>query len=60
MATELPKHWKASTWEEKARENPLFAVQSMPGMADAPPEGFTPELLEAFFKKGRLIFDQHI
>ena len=57
---DLPKHWKGVSWEHMARENPLFAVMSTREMADAPPEGFAPELLESFFAKGEKLFRKHI
>ncbi len=53
---DLPKHWKGISWERMARENPLFAVMSTREMVDAPPDGFSPELLESFFAKGHKVF----
>jgi len=49
----IPRHWKTNTWEEKARENPLFAVMSTPEMQDASAEAFDGVRLELFFDKGR-------
>jgi ubiquinone/menaquinone biosynthesis C-methylase UbiE len=49
----IPKHWKSNTWEEKARENPLYAVMTMPEMESAGAEDFSPEHLQLFFEKGR-------
>lgn len=51
--TKIPIHWKKNSWEDKARENPLFAVMTVPELADADAEGFTEEQLEMFFIKGR-------
>ncbi len=55
-----PAHWLDLDWEAKARENPLLAIMTTEGMADAPPQAFTPELLEDFFARGRQLFDTHL
>ena len=52
----VPKGWKDLSWEEMARENPLFAVQTTEPMADAPPTDFTPEQRDDLFRKGRKLF----
>jgi SAM-dependent methyltransferase len=54
------RRWKWISWEEMARENPLYAVQSGEGMEDAPAADFTPEQLESLFAKGRKIYRRHI
>jgi SAM-dependent methyltransferase len=56
----LPQHWKSSSWEEKARENPLFAIMTTAELADAEPDNFSPESLSRLLAKGRLLFNQHI
>jgi len=43
-----------------ARENPLFAVMTTEEMQAAPAEGFSPELLDALFEKGRRLFGRHL
>ncbi len=52
----LLKRWKSLSWEEMARENPMLAVMTSDDMVAAPPSGFTPELLEVFFHKGRRLY----
>ena len=58
--TYFPDHWREVGWEQKARENPLSAVMTIQEMEAAPAEDFSPEMLEAFFTKGRLLFNNHI
>jgi SAM-dependent methyltransferase len=60
VADTVPKHWTQSTWEEKAKENPLFAVMTMPEMADAGADGFDEQHLDAFFAKGEALFAAHV
>lgn len=60
MADNVPKHWTQSTWEEKAKENPLFAVMTMPEMADAGADSFDDQHLDAFFAKGNALFEAHV
>ena len=55
-----PEHWLEADWEAKAQENPLLAIMTTPGMSDAPPAEFSPELLEEFFARGRKLFDVHL
>ena len=57
---QIPKHWKESTWDEKARENPLYAIMTTPEMADADVSDFSKEHLDKLFAKGRKLFNQHI
>ncbi len=47
------------SWEEKARQNPLYAVMSAEQFADknADPDTWSAEDLEIFFNKGQLMFD---
>jgi SAM-dependent methyltransferase len=47
------------TWEEKARQNPLWAVMSSDefAQADGDPSSWTAEQLSLFFQKGRVLFD---
>jgi SAM-dependent methyltransferase len=56
----IPKHWVRSSWEEKARENPLFAIMTTPDMADAKPEYFDEAHIEKFKEKGRVLFNKHV
>jgi SAM-dependent methyltransferase len=60
VADNVPKHWTQSTWEEKAKENPLFAVMTMPEMADASAQAFDEQHLETFFAKGEALFSAHV
>ncbi len=56
----VPEHWYRNSWEEKARENPLYAVMTTPDLLDADPEAFEARHLEPFFAKGQRVFDEHI
>jgi SAM-dependent methyltransferase len=56
----VPPHWAKSNWEDKAREDPLFAVMtdtqlSAPGATD-----FTEAQLKVFFAKGERLFASHV
>ena len=55
----IPKHWKRSSWEEKARENPLYAIMTTSTMADAGP-AFSDEHVRQLMAKGRTMFTKHI
>ncbi len=59
MALKIDR-WKQSSWEQMARENPLYAVQTTEEMAEAPADGFTPGQLESLFAKGRKVFRDHV
>lgn len=59
-SAERPKRWKYVSWEEMARENPLFAVMTTDDMADAPPTDFSPELIDKLLVKGRRLFGKHL
>ena len=57
VAKPIPKHWKRSSWEEKAKENPLYAIMTTDDMANAGPE-FTDEHVQQLDGKGsNLIYD---
>lgn len=56
----VPLHWDNNTWEEKAKENPLYAVMTSPEMLDAHDQEFADHHLKAFFAKGELVFREHI
>ncbi|HEX3729954.1 MAG TPA: class I SAM-dependent methyltransferase [Opitutaceae bacterium] len=56
----FPDHWFDVDWEQKARENPLSAVMTTEEMQSAPAEDFSPATLDAFFAKGRQLFDGHV
>ncbi len=58
-AKKIPKNWKQSTWEEKAKENPLYAIMTTDGMAAAGPE-FTEEHVQQLMAKGRTLFKVHV
>ncbi len=55
-----PEHWLDADWEAKAQENPLLAIMTTPGMSEASPSEFTPDQLDAFFTRGRKLFDSHL
>lgn len=52
----VPQHWYENTWEEKAKENPLFAVMTTPNYTDSDSKSFTQEELDYFFEKGRRVY----
>lgn len=54
----VPDHWKTNSWEEKAQENPLYAVMTMPEMEDAGVKEFSEQHLHLFFEKGRKLADK--
>jgi SAM-dependent methyltransferase len=54
------KRWAQSSWEEKARENALYAVMTTPEMRDAPADEFPEHQLTDFFAKGQSLYDAHV
>ena len=60
MVNEWFKH--KLSWEDKAKENPLFAVMSAERFADkgSNPEDWSAEDLQAFFAKGQFMFDNFL
>jgi SAM-dependent methyltransferase len=60
MGERIRRDWKDRDWEFKARENPLFAVQSTDEMAESGASNFSPESLESLFAKGRKLFRKNI
>ncbi|OGC89186.1 MAG: hypothetical protein A2W25_03180 [candidate division Zixibacteria bacterium RBG_16_53_22] len=54
----IPDHWETNSWEDKAKENPLYAVMTMPDMADASADDFSEEHLQLFFEKGRKLAER--
>jgi SAM-dependent methyltransferase len=54
----IPQSWWANSWEEKARENPLYAVMTIPEMQDAGADKFSEQHLQLFFEKGRKLADR--
>jgi SAM-dependent methyltransferase len=56
----VPESWKVNSWEEKARENPLYAVMTVPELADADSKAFTEKQLHMFFSKGRGLYETHV
>ncbi|MCC7202799.1 MAG: class I SAM-dependent methyltransferase [Nitrospirae bacterium] len=60
MANETFRH--RLSWEEKAKQNPLFAVMSAEQFADksSNPEDWSAEDLEVFFAKGQFMFDNFL
>lgn len=55
---EIPEHWSKNSWEEKARENPLFAVMTTPNYTNSGSNTFTQEELDYFFSKGERVWTQ--
>ena len=60
MAAKVPKHWGGISWEEKAKENPLYAVMTSADVADAGAEDFSDQHLQTFFAKGLALYQKHI
>lgn len=56
----VPRHWEDSSWEEKAQENRLFAIQTTDQMSGAPASGFPPELIKSLMERGRVIYREHL
>ncbi len=54
----VPEHWTTNTWEDKARENPLFAVMTTPNYSNSDSKEFTQEELDFFFEKGRRVYQK--
>lgn len=54
----IPEHWHENSWDDKAKENPLFAVMTTPNYHDSGTkiEDFTQEELDFFFEKGRRVW----
>src|SRR5262245_20642901 len=50
------------TWEEKAQQNPLYAVMSDEKFAEktGDPNTWTPADLEMFFAKGQTMYENHL
>jgi SAM-dependent methyltransferase len=60
MAVKIPEHWADASWEQKAQENPLFAVMTTEDVADAAPENFDEKHLEPFMAKGVRVFNRDV
>ena len=60
MGVKIPEHWSDISWEEKAKENPLFAVMTTEDVADAPPENFDEKHLGPFMAKGERVYAKDI
>jgi SAM-dependent methyltransferase len=60
MAVKIPSNWGKSSWEEKARENPLFAIMTTSEMESAPADDFSANDLELFFNKGKALYATHV
>lgn len=60
MGVKIPEHWSDISWEEKAKENPLFAVMTTEDVADAPPEDFDEKHLAPFMAKGERVFAKDV
>lgn len=60
MAVKIPEHWSDISWEEKAKENPLFAVMTTEDVADAAPENFEEKHLAPFMAKGARVYAKDI
>jgi SAM-dependent methyltransferase len=52
----VPEHWYQNSWEEKAKENPLFAVMTTANYTNSDSKSFSREELDCFFEKGRWVY----
>lgn len=56
--TNIPKHWGKNTWEEKAKENPLFAIMTVADFADNTFDDIEGGVPQKFIEKGKRIYDR--
>ena len=56
----LLRRWAALTWDEMAKENPMYAVMSSSDFLTEGAGDFDLEKLQQFFKKGRRLFETHV
>ena len=56
----VPPEWEVNSWEDKARQNPLFAVMTTEHFTEAQADNFSEEQLQVFYAKGQKIFDAHL
>lgn len=52
----VPKRWFKNSWEDKAKENPLFAVMTTSNYRGSDTRSFSDEELAVFFDKGRRVY----
>ncbi len=55
-----PEHWHKSTWEEKARENPLHAIMTVEAYRDKTLDDLDHGAPEEFFAKGRVVYSRMV
>ena len=56
-----PERWREADWEAMASgENPLNAIRTAEGMVHADPPAFSQELVDAFFARGRKLFQTNL
>ena len=56
-----PERWQETDWEARARgENPLRAIMTAEGMVDAVASAYSPALVDAFFARGRKLFQANL
>lgn len=60
MQTKIPRHWKSNSWEDKAKENPFFAIQTSDQMVDSDPSNFSQKHLKLLFDKGELLAKKYV
>jgi SAM-dependent methyltransferase len=60
MGVKIPDHWHDISWEEKAKENPLFAVMTTEDVADADAENFDEKHLAPFMAKGERVYTKDV
>ncbi len=56
-----PERWREEDWDATARgENPLSAILTSEGLVSAEPPAFSPALVDAFFARGRTLFQTNL
>lgn len=53
----VPEHWTKTSWEEKARENPLYAIMTVDEFTEETLDTLDSEIPASFFEKGQRIYD---
>lgn len=56
----IPDHWGANSWEQKAQENPLHAIMTIPEFRGMRLEDLKHEIPPSFLAKGRTIYNRMI
>src|SRR5262249_48722104 len=56
-----PERWRETDWEAKAGgQNPMSAIRTAEGLVHADPPAFSQELVDAFFARGRTLYQANL